>query len=403
MTMHTDPVYFLHIPKTGGSSLISFLEDQFDRDEVCPAQVLDELFALPKEAVDRYNLFRGHHWYGIESFVGRRLTHITMLREPVQRTVSWYLHALRHADTYRHQQMNDEGWSLLDFVRHPETNWDLVNTQTLFLAADFDYEKLMRDPVGYGRAAVREYAARRNDRTLLERAKKRLESFAFFGITERMRDSMNLLAYSMGFSPRFETPRLNTSSEQPVMHELTMTELDAINELTELDQELYAWGCALFEERMADMVRSLLIDRFDRSDTLIKRSWHARITEHACARININVVDAPTLVGANTSFDVRVDVSNQSNFQLSSRAPNPVHLSYHWLDGTGEQVVVFDGERTRLPMSLMPGDERQMQASVVAPASPGRYMLRLTLVQEGIAWLDGSGSTAFCDAVVTVR
>lgn len=187
------------------------------------------------------------------------------------------------------------------------------------------------------------------------------------------------------------------------MHELTMTELDAINELTELDQELYAWGCALFEERMADMVRSLLIDRFDRSDTLIKRSWHARITEHACARININVVDAPTLVGANTSFDVRVDVSNQSNFQLSSRAPNPVHFSYHWLDGTGEQVVVFDGERTRLPMSLMPGDERQMQASVVAPASPGRYMLRLTLVQEGIAWLDGSGSTAFCDAVVTVR
>ncbi|WP_261503040.1 sulfotransferase family protein, partial [Burkholderia multivorans] len=154
--MHTDPVYFLHIPKTGGSSLISFLEDQFDRDEVCPAQVLDELFALPKEAVDRYKLFRGHHWYGIEAFVGRRLTHITMLREPVQRTVSWYLHALRHADTYRHQQMNDEGWSLLDFVRHPETNWDLVNTQTLFLAADFDYEKLMSDPIGYGRAAVRD-------------------------------------------------------------------------------------------------------------------------------------------------------------------------------------------------------------------------------------------------------
>lgn len=121
------------------------------------------------------------------------------------------------------------------------------------------------------------------------------------------------------------------------MHELTMTELDAINELTTLDQELYAWGCALFEDRMADMVRSLLIERFDHSDTLIKRSWHARITEHACARINVTVVDAPTLVGANASFDVLVDVSNQSNFQLSSRAPNPVHLSYHWLDWTGNR------------------------------------------------------------------
>ncbi|MGR3906901.1 sulfotransferase family 2 domain-containing protein [Burkholderia sp. SR8] len=401
--MHTDSVYFLHIPKTGGSSLISFLEDQFDREDVCPAQVLEELFVLPRESVDRYRLFRGHHWYGIESFVGRDLTHITMLRDPVQRTVSWYRHAQRHADTYRHRQMNDEGWTLLDFVRDPETNWDIVNTQTLFLAADFDYEKLTRDPVGYGRAAVREYAARRHDRELLGRAKKRLESFAFFGITERMRDSMNLLAYAMDFFPRFVTPRLNTSSDRPVVHELSFEEIEAINELTVLDQELYAWGCALFEERLGSMVRELLAERFEQSDALLKKSWHAPVTAQAKAAISITVLDAPSTVAANESFSVRVRLSNRSNYQLSSRAPNPVHASYHWLDRACSQIVVFDGERTRLNGSLMPCEEHEMQVSIVAPPAAGPHVLRLTLVQEGITWLDDGPSGAFGDVEVMVR
>jgi hypothetical protein len=399
--MLNDPVYYLHIPKTGGTSLTSFLDDQFDTEEICPAQLLPDLFALPLESMDRYRLFRGHLWHGLAGYIGRDLNYITMLRNPVQRTVSWYLHALRDSNAYRHHEMNDRSWSLLDFVRDPQTNWDIVNTQTLFLAADLDYERLSRDPVNYGRAAIKEFAARRHDRSLLDLAKKRLESFAFFGITERMRDSMGLLAHSLGFFPNFSVPRLNTSSNRWSAGVLSAEELDAIGELTPLDQELYTWACQLFEDRMSEMLSSLLIERYQRSEALVRRSWHMPMAE-AADRVKVTVVRAPSQVSMNERFPVEVGLINRSCFQISSRSPNPVHVSYHWLDVDGARAVVFDGERTRLPASLMPGEEQEMQAHIVAPSVAGRFVLRVTLVQEGIAWLDGGDSSAFGDVEVSV-
>jgi O-Antigen ligase len=65
------------------------------------------------------------------------------------------------------------------------------------------------------------------------------------------------------------------------------------------------------------------------------------------------------------------------------------HLSYHWWDR--ERQVLADGERTRLPRDLTPGDSAVLHANVRAPAQPGQYLLVWDMVHEHTTWFSGQG------------
>ncbi|AYN92949.1 MULTISPECIES: sulfotransferase family 2 domain-containing protein [unclassified Pseudomonas] len=388
------PFYYLHIPKTGGTSLISFLDNQFDVDETCPAQLLPELFATPRDRLSQYAFYRGHLWYGLGTYLNRELRYMTMLRDPVQRTISWYSHVRREAGAYRHRQMVEENWSLLDFVQNEETHWDMVNTQTLFLAADLDFERLSQDPVGYGQAAIQQYAQRRNDRSLLELAKQRLTQFDFVGITERMQDSMLLLSYVLNTYPNRYEERLNVSSNRPTEKEISSDVIDAIKALTPLDQELYEWAYQQFDQRFKQMVESLLTERYLHNPDSHIVSWQKSLSSADRALFKLKASQYPAQTIPSEAFIVSLDIFNASRFIVASRPPAPVNLSYHWLDAEGS-AVVFDGLRTPLPQPLEPQQTITVPVSVQAPERKGTYTLRITLVQEGVAWFDDS--KAFTD------
>jgi subtilisin family serine protease len=85
-----------------------------------------------------------------------------------------------------------------------------------------------------------------------------------------------------------------------------------------------------------------------------------------------------------------VQVVNTGAAPWPSSGATPVRVSYHWLRSDGS-VVVWDGARGILPADLAPGQSAVVTIPVLAPETLGQYLLRIDLVQEGVAWFSGQG------------
>ena len=96
-------------------------------------------------------------------------------------------------------------------------------------------------------------------------------------------------------------------------------------------------------------------------------------------------------------------IENIGSAFFCSLPPHPVHLSYRWIDvATGAPIWSLEGLRTMLPRSLPPRLPITCQMAIKAPPTVGTYCLRLTLVQEQVAWFDDLDQANVCEGRVDV-
>jgi hypothetical protein len=111
------------------------------------------------------------------------------------------------------------------------------------------------------------------------------------------------------------------------------------------------------------------------------------VTE-SCFRIELTS-RLPRIVNAGEVIEVEARITNDSDFKLSSTAPYPVRVSYHWLRPDGS-VAVYDGHRSELIPPLPARATRHYYLRFQIPDEPGSYQLQLALVQEQVRWFDGA-------------
>jgi len=232
---------FLHIGKTAGWTLRQILYRNVPRSLVMrvrpPAhrprgflndEPLKAFAALPEAERARPRLLVSHMVFGIHESVPRPSAYLTVLRDPVARTISQYRHVVR-TEQHRLHDAAAEGELTLERYVRSGIALEVDNGQVRALAGD------VATPFGECTDAMLERALENLDRHV-----------AVAGLTERFDETLLLLEDAFGWHNLFYVAT-NTAPKRQ-RGEVSAEDRRVIEEQNRLDCELYRRVVERFDE-----------------------------------------------------------------------------------------------------------------------------------------------------------
>lgn len=232
-------IFFLHLPRTAGTTLNAVLHENFPPEAILSIYAKEDYQRcrmLDAEVLERTRLIEGH--LNPESFepprlYGRPLRMFTLLRHPLERLVSEYVFQKSWPSNHLYAYLNENRISFQEYLTSdaPLLKFRGKNFVSHCLAGVFAQDRDMDE--------------------VLALAKKHLEeSFCLVGIQERFDESLLLLAEEIGLRKLHYERRnmLRPGAASGIGEE----DRALAAELNSADMELYAYACELFERRVKE-------------------------------------------------------------------------------------------------------------------------------------------------------
>ncbi len=231
-----DTLIFLHLPRTGGTTLRDILSKQYSDHETFENKTLldtDENFneSLVNQ-MSRYNLIKGHVYFGVHTFIPQTCSYFSMMRNPVERTISVYNYIRKRSNHPYHDLANS--LSIEKFIESGE-NIMVNNGQTRLIA---------------GRETSLNIPFNKLNKSHLEIAKNNINDyFLLIGLTERYDETILLLKHML----RWDTPYYsiaNAVRRVQKTDEMDPVIVDIIKQYNQLDIELYNYANKKFDDTL---------------------------------------------------------------------------------------------------------------------------------------------------------
>lgn len=269
-------VFFMHIPKTAGTTLGVVIDPYLPRPRYPHYDALQLDSTTTKEA-SQYRSIVGHVAY---TQVAERwqdgFTALTVLRQPLARFVSSFFQRKRAdnlGDNPSQRMLFEDQilktMSLDQFVASERLKvlWSYINIQTRMLAGQISGPEWRN---ASSLTELMEKMEQQSDSWALL-ARQRLNKMAFVGLTERFQDSLLLLSFTFGWRPFLDNLRMNVNPSPHRLDELDPQTMTLLERYNAMDQPLYDYASRLFDGRYEQMVETLLERYGTRRHALLPR------------------------------------------------------------------------------------------------------------------------------------
>lgn len=263
-------VVFVHIPKTGGTTVRRYLMKHFPKSirfDSLKAFSRDFVGAEPEQK-DQFDLISGHVPTGvIHHHTTRPCFYLTFFRDPLAKMISNYSHVLRWPSHRWHRRFVAKKITLEKFLTRHEDVRDFL--------LDNPMTRCFSDP-------LQTHDERPLTAERVEQIKDRLGGqFGFIGLAERDADSIFLLSRKLGRKPRHYLSHNVTRRVEGTPAGLSGEVVARFRELNWADYELYAYAEQAFERRWSELggPERKRVERYRRVQRLLKGvSFKARDT-----------------------------------------------------------------------------------------------------------------------------
>ncbi len=236
-----DPLFFLHIPKTAGSSMRLYLRNQYRKETICPITMnsWEDVKSIDVNELKTFQLVHGHFGFNLRELLYPEMKTLTILRHPFDLTISLIRHLQRDPDFHPLHSVA-RGCSIREIIGGQQFAFPFANIQTAFLSASVDPFRVyafMKENSSVGENWNPTGLENGPD---MDVAMRNLEKIDFVGLVERLDDFLPMVSNDMSYHPPTVFPRSNAApGDRTDFHTLASDDIEAIEACNQLDLKLY--------------------------------------------------------------------------------------------------------------------------------------------------------------------